>query len=259
MKQINTYDEISGLISVYLRKGVHTNTFLTPDVYKAEIAAGSLYAHQWQGGLLILRKRQDFYRLNYYINDLASLPDYLPEKATVIEIPLRPGSGTEDIDYWQRQGFNKLMSRLRLVRPGGLEAGSAGLYNIKKAAKEEIPELGSLLESCFNPLTGCLPTTAQLKQDIESGLVFTAQDDKGISGLLRISLGMAAAEIRQLVVREDRRGRGIARALLLHYLKETQYKKSLVWTGQENINAIRLYEGCGYKPDGWTSIILLKD
>jgi N-acetylglutamate synthase-like GNAT family acetyltransferase len=261
MKQIKNYCEVSPLVSAQFRKGVRTNNFLSVEAYQAEIAQGSLYTHVWQGGLVFLRRRRGYWQLNFYLNDLSAPLDTDLNGIIVVEIPVRPKDLADDLlNYWKRQGFVHRFDRLRFIRPAGQ---AIDVFNsdikVKKAEPSDCSALLDLMSECFDPITGCIPTQAELIGDINRDNVFCAKDMKAkICGLLHITRAASYTEIRHLAVREDMRGKHISRQLFSYYMNSTDFKKSLVWTSNKNSSAIRFYQSCGYTTDGWTSSVLVK-
>ena len=111
----------------------------------------------------------------------------------------------------------------------------------------------ALLRSCFDPFTGCLPTPWELEEDFRQNRLLTAGDQ----GILRFS-GGRTAELRHLAVAQASRGRGIGRDLVARFNVCTAGRRALVWTGADNTAALHLYETAGFRPDGWSSLVLIQ-
>lgn len=128
MESTLEFETLSRLIAAQLTRGLSTNSFLPPETYRQEIQAGTLMHHAWPGGLLMLRKRQGFQILNFYLQqtqlDTPLEPKIDIPSQTVLELPIRPGKQEEAdrvLAFWHSQGFSNFLKRIRLVRmPTGI-------------------------------------------------------------------------------------------------------------------------------------------
>ena len=113
MKQIQSYEELSPLLSAQLKRGVMTNTALTQEDWRREIAGGTLWAEGWDGGLILLRRREGYARLNFYLQELALPAGLNWEGPTVMEIAARPRDEAlaAAVEFWKGQGFKELFRR----------------------------------------------------------------------------------------------------------------------------------------------------
>ena len=247
METVRDFAALSAAITACLRPGVDTNCTLKAEALRREIAAGTLLAHRWPGGLLLLRRRPGRYILSYYRTDPAAALDVPLPGPAVVEIPLRPGAQA-DAAWWEAQGFVPLLRRVRLVRPPLPEAPELPPSEAVSVAPEAAL---ALLERCFDPLSGCLPTREELAEDLAGGRLLWAEE----GALLRFSPG-PPAELRHLAAAEEVRGRGLARKLVDRFNRLTAGRRALVWTGEDNAAALHLYESAGFRRDGWRSLVL---
>ena len=67
MKQVKSYEALAPLLSAQLRRGVVTNCALSAGDWQREIESGSLYTQDWEGGLLLLRRREGHALLQFYL------------------------------------------------------------------------------------------------------------------------------------------------------------------------------------------------
>ena len=250
MEIVREFETLSSAVTACLRAGAETNCTLQAADFRREIAAGTLLSHQWAGGLLLLRQRPGHVIVNFYRTGPAPLHVSLPGPA-VVELPLRPGAEA-DTDWWEALGFRPLLRRLRLARPA-LRPGQACPMTLELPSITAAEAL-ALLESCFDPLTGCLPALEELEEDLRQNGLLT----EGGVGVLRFENGRTV-KIRHLAVAAEVRGRGIARTLVGRFNERTGDRRALVWTGEENWPARRVYEGAGFAADGWRSLVLGAD
>ena len=132
MRKINDFSEISPLVFSHMKPGVITNHIMSADEYHGEIASGTLYAYEWDGGLLFLRERTAHHHMTFYINDMQKLPGCSLPPDTFTEIVAKPTMDTQDvISYWQKAGLKADHKRIRLARPLG-HAGKRMVWHRQK-------------------------------------------------------------------------------------------------------------------------------
>jgi GNAT superfamily N-acetyltransferase len=249
MQKIETYDQLAPLLRQQLRPGLVTNVVLSQEEFCGEIAAGSLYVWEFPGGLLLLRQRRTHQCLSFYLQKGAELPNLTFQRPTVLEIAFRDrDKALQEVGKrWEAQGFTLEFSRQRMTRKAGLEL-LPGPLSAHLATLEELPELQTLLETCFDPMTGCIPTRDQLKEAIQAGECFYFA-----GGLLHMTRRPYGTELRHLAVAASRRRQGAAQSLFYAYQSGTGNGTSRVWVRKDNSPALKFYSKNGYEADGWTS------
>ena len=255
MRQIGDFGEISRLVTAHMKPGVFTNNFITSDQYRAEISSGTLYAHEWDGGLLFLRKRDGWHLLTFYVHDVEAAPGVELPPDTVTEIAQKPGGAASiAVGFWEQAGLNPEFERIRMARSAGSESvpGDHTAHIVREA---DFDGVLALLNGSFDPSTGCLPTETELRDDIMQGNVLCVKDST-VCGVLRTVTRSASVEIRQLAVREDMRGRGVAKSLVQAFVERYGDKKSTVWLIDGNAPALHVYTSAGFALDGWKSTVL---
>lgn len=253
--QIDAYSRLLPLLTAQLKPGVITNTLLKKEDYLREIQAGTLFAEEFPGGLLLFLRRGNHQRLYFYLQKEAKLPPISPQLPTVLEIASRPkDEALRDSEaLWERIGFRPLFSRQRMTRPSDdFSLPASGSLSARQAGTDELSALAQLLEECFDPLTGCLPTREELLDDLQEGNVFSLP-----GGILHMKKIPGGTELRHLAVQENLRRQGAAQALFRAYLEHTEAQQSRVWVRTDNLPALRFYEKNGYTCDGWTSKVFL--
>lgn len=263
MKRVKSYEALAPLLGAQLRRGVVTNCALGAEDWRRELAAGSVYAQDWEGGLLLLRRRGDHFLLYFYLQEGAAPPDGLDwEGPTVLEIAARPRDEglLRSVELWRERGFQTLFHRERLTLPGNTRTSPGdGALEARMAGPADAAELWALLQDSFDPLTGCLPTREELAADVEAGnVVCLAGRSEGVAGVLHIAPGRGSTQLRHLAVDESCRRQGGAQAMLACYLERTGFAKSLVWVRVDNQPGRSFYLKNGYAPDGWGSAVLYR-
>lgn len=256
MTRVERYETLAPRLSAQLRPGVRTNAFASEEEYRREIAAGTLWMEETADSLLLLRDRGDFQRLNFYLHGDASLPAF--EKTTVTEIACRPrDTGLIELAAsLEARGWQAAFRRSRLSRPKDTEA-EQGRVPVRVAGERDFDEALALFRSAFDPLTGCLPTEAELLEILRRGELLVADAPEGIAALLHFGAVKTGSELRHLATRADCRRRGAAQALVPLYMERTGGARSVVWVRQGNAAAEAFYRKNQYAPDGWTSTVLV--
>lgn len=254
MKKIEDLQAVNDLIAACLKPGVATNCVLTGEDWRRELAAGTLRACQWPGGVLFFRQRDGFWRLSYYVTDSSAAPEMdWPEEDVVMETVLRPRDGAGLSDYWTSLGFVPLFRRLRLKRPGG---ETEALPPPPAVTAEEAADL---LARCFDRRTACLPHREALAAACAAGEILTRRDAAGrLTALLHAAPGRTGTELRHLAVEEDCRGTGLAGDLTAEFVRRFGARNATVWVREDFPQARHIYEKNGFAPDGWTAIVWLK-
>lgn len=256
MKKVTDYEQISSLITKYMKPNMETNCFLTAEDYKNEIARDGLYTGNWPGGLLIFRQRADFFRGNYYITNTDKLPSFEWPETTIMEIVFRPGSSRKILDYWKSLGFEQIFERMRMTRLPQAEGGALDLQ-IPPVTADEAEDI---LNESFDYRTACLPERKEIEAEAAEGKFLSRRTETGeLAALLRVSSKKAHAEIRQLCVRNQFRGQGLAEQLTEEFSARFGSKKCQVWVRKDYEAPRRIYENNGFTSDGWTSSVIIKN
>lgn len=256
MEQVKTFDEISKAIKEHFKVGVITNCFITEEEYKKEIQNKTLYIINKTNYLIILREREEHYKLNYYINQKEKI-EIKTEKPIVVEIIKRPNDKKfeEIVKTFTDSDFTKILERERYTLENVENVENKYSHKTEMCKKEESEEIIKTLKNNFDKHTGCIPTEEELKKEIEKQNIYCIKKQNEIAGILHKKENKAYTEIKHLAVNEKYRKQGIADELIKK-LKE-QSRKITVWTGKENKAAQKTYEKTGFKKDGWTSIVLI--
>lgn len=256
MNKIDSLQTLSALITPQLKRGLITNAPLSTDAFKSDVEAGTLYALEKSDALLLFKRRGDFDRLSFYLQQGATLNGFQPQNTTVAEIPYR----AKDIALKDSQilfesiGFTRVLERRRLaLQPTHIEATCP--LDITDAAMQHFAQILKLLGDGFSPLTGCLPTEKELKADIAAGNVLIALDGKEIAGVLHISRTPRTTEYRHVLTSPAYRRRGIMQSLLAHDINKALSAKYMLWVAADNTPALHLYQKLGFMPDGWNSAV----
>ena len=261
-------DELSALMSAKLKKGVFTNSSMTAAEYLEDDP--SLEAAASDGALLIFRHRPDFMLMNYYVQQDCQCI-VIPESSSdtlVCETAFRPkdeAAASRAMTLLADAGFKSALERIRLSRSEcrRSDAGEASVEDNDTCGF--LPSAAVFLRENFNPLTGCIPPENVLSKD-----KFAIVRRRGeIAGMLHFSVGRSFWEIRHLAVAPDLRGMGLAAQLLAAAQDEADrisqhdtanaHLRCRVWTGADNLPAIKFYEKHGFTADAYRSKVLIRN
>ncbi len=250
LTRVESYQEVARAVNALLLQGGPTNGLPDRDRLEREIAQGTLFLQEDHRGVLLLRRREDWDHLTFFLRKGGNLRGWKPERSTVVELPFRResdpmGGVAEDL---QAMGFRQILKRIRYTRKG-----QEGVTFPERNA-EAVGESYGLLCSSFSPLTGCLPSREEWEALCIAGQILSVS-----GGVLHYQGKGKVTELRHLAVAEECRRQGIGRALTGAYLNRCGAGLSRVWTGEDNEAAQRLYKSFGYEKDGWTSRVYYYD
>ncbi|MCI8284732.1 MAG: GNAT family N-acetyltransferase [Firmicutes bacterium] len=257
MKKVTDYEQISALITKYMTAKTETNSSLIADDYREEISQGNLYVQNWNSGLLIFRQRKDFFRGNYYvILDTDRKPNIEWPETTIMEIVFRPGRSRYILDYWKDMGFEQIFERMRMTRLPETDISTLD-SQIPSVTADEAEDI---LNECFDYRTACLPERKEIEADAEESRFLSRRSDEGdLSAMLRVSSKKSYYEIRQLCVRNQFRGSGLADQLTQEFTQRFGDKKCRVWVRKDFKETRKMYEKNGFTSDGWTSSVIIRN
>ena len=256
MKKVESYSEVSAAIMRHFGRTTVTNCFIDRESYDREIAAGTLFTEENDGGLYIFREREGFRILNFYLSapdaELVDIPS-----DTVCEIAYRDrDEGLKTVSKrMQEAGFEYRFTRVRLARIA--EPSDRHDEHISPAEAKDADEALALIKRAFDNKTGCIPTDDAFRADIVAGHVLVYRDG-GIIGLVHFNEEKNSSDIRHVAVDENHRGEGIASRLVGEYIAGRD-KRCRVWAREDYISARRVYEKNGYDTDGTKSDVLIKN
>lgn len=254
MVKINNFEELNKLISMHLKRGVFTNCFISKEEYEEEIKNETLFYHAYDGGLLIFRKMDGYYKMNFYIVNPEIDLDINFNDIVVTEIVCKPEFDCcKIIELFNKNGMSLKLKRVRLSNENNnINIESS---NVEKANLKDYEKIIKLLRENFDKYIGCIPSEQNLKLDIAKGNFYCYEGNEEILGILHID---NKANIKHLAVDGNYRGKGIAKMLLSKYLQDVGNCKKYVWTGENNEAAKNTYFSMGYKLDGYVSYVLMR-
>ena len=190
----------------------------------------------------------------------------------------------ETVEYLADCGFEEILNRVHLSNPAGArdenseavsnvayvkaaneeEENNKFEFYVKKSTAEDAAAIRPLLDSSFNPITGCLPENDELYADAAAGnilMLFVDNDSRHPAavpcGILHYRTSKKSAEIKHLAFAPQMRGKGLSSMLINTFLDECKDLKTTVWTGHGNAAALNAYKDCGFTEDGRRSSVMI--
>ncbi len=277
MERITSYEQLKELAAGALKPGVLTNTALCGRDFAPYIDAGLACCEAGSYGLLIVRDKGPHNYVNFYLSagknagaeELSDMVRALPlPPKCLLEVAYRD----RDVqlkalaEAFRGQGFEKVLGRIRYVRPAGpevpepepvpLEPGTAARF-IEGADcdKEDMLAAIDFISSNFSRLTGCWPVPGEMRFD----RWLEIKDDAGICALLHCQTDGQMPNVRHMAVREDCRGRRLTSKLLSRFCASLAGSRAMVWVKEHDEPAMRAYSKYGFAPDGRESGVLYRE
>ncbi len=247
-----------------------TNSYMLPDEMIEHIRKGSLFYLEQDNGLVLLLKKEGFYRIYYYLRDLNTEIKLHSDQALVQELIYRgPDHFPEsEVNFWIKNGFQKYLQRDNYclnanclnqdaLRSSLVELEIRSLYEMK-----EIDRADHLIRTYLDRYTGDILTKRELK-------IFGEQDDligiflKGnLAGVLQAEFKNNVYWLGHMVVDQAHRGLNLSTHLLKAYLArglELNCRQFQLWVIYDNSPALGLYHKYGFKFLNKSTISLLKN
>lgn len=256
MEQIKSFEQYR-LLTAEARHlpDLCTNWYFLPDVARGKIAAGILFFEEVSGGLLLLEREAGFFRL-YFFLDAKAHPGHieLPAPGVAELVYQNQMTSTQETQaaLLQEMGFSLGRESGRMTCQGD-QALDGNCESVAAAScKEDVSAISRLIRSTFDPRYAFISSEEQTLLDLQAGKIFIIRDKDALSGVLYSDVSKGVASIRQLVVSEAFRNRGLGGQLLSFYHKTYREKvKSFAhWVDLKNSAAIRFYQKYGYTLDG---------
>lgn len=268
LQKVESFSRYQEIVDIYGKRGCATNDYIQREVADL-IAHDSLYEYCGQKNVFLLVKKDGFWRVYYYLNDLDEILS-LDWEVLETEILFRGSLGepADEVAYLERCGF-----RRHLVRDQ-----YAGIYKDLQPAKvnEEIVVQPAqtlidvegafeLFNQSFDKYSGDYVSPKVYERLLTRGSVLLAchrhDDESRFLGALHQTVENNVAWVSHLAVRESARGHHVGQALLDAFVernKLTDKSRYMLWVQHQNEAAVRLYGKKGFKYVGKSSLSMIK-
>lgn len=235
VEKFNSIEELEILKSY---EGSITNDYMNTSLYEANISR--LYYIKGEANFYVLIKREGYYKLYYYINDINEKFD---AKGTFVSEVV----SKEMDETLENMGFELHMTRVRL------RLTHKEPYESKRVKYIDDAEFIYEALQSFDEYSGERLDLDEINERIEKKL-FIGIDG---AGFIEFSTDAFKDAIEHFYIDPAKRGEGLGSEILRHYLGCVSKKKRVnVWT-DEGSRAIKLYHKHGFKEDGLKSYVYI--
>ncbi len=284
MKRVDNSRLLFECMLEYRKKSMLTNCFWDFARTEEEVHKKTLFMQELPNGLCLFCKREEFFLLYYFLESSyaneANILDFegLFIEPIIVEVigkkvgKMQIENYQKNLAIWAKQGFDKILTRQRFKRNftllPTLQPMLRGLKEQEECSQRENPlpmierysqerekEILMFLKGQFDLYTGCIPSGLHLQDGENMDIVYGISNNQKMIGLLHIRQEGKNSEIRHLAVEKTHQNQGLASALLAHFVSSTQSLSCVVWTGQENKIAQKLYQHFGFCEDGYESTV----
>ncbi len=265
MNQIKDYIEFSFLVMKHLRKGVFTNCFLSKEEVLEYIELDNFKYISENNYLIFVREFDNRIFINFYLNDYTNSDDFFNylknfSKPVVFELPFKNSNESIIEDFEKKileNGFVKIQDRIKLIRKPDEEAINSDLLNdnyvFKFVEENYYDELLNLFDSSFDEFYGCIPTKEMIKKDILDNNIFGCISENKLIGMIRFFKKDGEITIKHLAIKSEYRHQKIGKLLVAKFIEKYNDNKIIVWTGNTNESAKKVYIANGFCIDQYSS------
>ena len=268
LKKVESFSRYQAIVDLYGQRGCASNDYIQREAANL-IAHDALYEYCGERNVFLLVKKDGFWRVYFYLNDLDEILS-LEGEVLETEILFRGSLGepADVVAYLERCGF-----RRHLVRDQ-----YAGIYKDLLPARvnddiviQPAPTLAGvqgafdLFNQSFDRYSGDYVSPEVYEGLLASGSVLLAwhrhDDESRILGALHQTVENNVAWISHLAVKDSARGQHVGQVLLDAFVERnmvTEKSRYMLWVQHQNTAAVRLYEKKGFRYLGKSSLSLIK-
>ena len=169
MDQIKDLSFLNKLVNKFSLKGTNTNNYFLLDKYKKNIEEQKLFYVNSDSNACLVEKRNDYYKLYYFINKFCEFINLNFDKPAVMEILYRGETNKPDqvFNYWTLQGFKRYLTRDLLISDSESikkpSISSKGNYIKVADSEEEMHYAKYLIDKTFDKYTGDILTLDEIR------------------------------------------------------------------------------------------------
>lgn len=268
LKKVESFSRYQEIADLYKQRGCASNDYIQREAADL-IAHDSLYEYCGEKNVFLLVKKDDFWRLFFYLNDFEEI---LTLEGEVLETEIlfrnNLGEPSDVVAYLERCGFKRHLVRDQfagiykdllhdwvndeiLVQPAQTLAGVQCAFE--------------LFNQSFDKYSGDYVSPEVYERLLTTGSVLLAwnryEGKSKFLGALHQTVENNVAWISHLAVMESARGRHVGQALLDAFVKlnmVTEKSRYMLWVQHENEAAVSMYEKKGFKYVGKSSLSMIK-
>lgn len=265
--KIESYSRYQEIVGMYGQRDCLSNDYLQNDAADL-ISTGHLYEVCGSKNAFLLVKKNGFWRLYYYLNDLQERLILIDEVMTT-EILFRRALGepADQISYLEGCGFQRHLVRdqYSAMYKDMMPAVDNEQIVIRPAdTLQEIQCAFNLFNNSFDKFTGDYIPSEEYYDLLTTGSVLMAWDQESKAtflGALHQTVNSNVAWVSHLAVVKESRGKHIGKALLDTFVeinKRNEKTRYCLWVQHQNEVAVALYSQKGFKHNGKSSLSMIK-
>lgn len=267
MKAVSDINHLNEIVEKYFIRHTLTNSYVLIDEYKEYIQQQRLFYIANENNLILLIRKNGFYRLYYYINNINEHMLLDVSEPIVMEILYRGEKDVphEAMKYWQNSGFKEHLTRDLMVasfQQLNMPSKVAEGVTLKHAStQEEITFTRDLLIKSLDAYTGDILTIEEVEQFAENKNIICAYCEDKPAGALQFEIKNKVVWLGHIVVDSGYRGKGIANELVRKYITDNASQPNTryhLWVIRNNEGAVHLYRKFGFKYGNRSTVSMLK-
>lgn len=267
MKKIETFLRYQEIVDKYGQKGSISNDYIQREAADL-IIHDLLYEYCGEKNAFVLVKKDGFWRVYYYLNDLEevlTVPDTLETEILFRGVQ---GEPTEVVAYLEQCGFKRHLVRDQYAAMyKDLQAAASNEEIIVQPAQTLIGVQGAfdLFNQAFDKYSGDYISPALYGALLASHNVLLAwrkeEGEAQFLGALHQTVENNVAWVSHVAVKEAARGHHVGQALVDAFVERnmvTEKSRYMLWVQHQNEPAVKMYEKKGFKYVGKSSLSMIK-
>lgn len=260
---IATPETIDWIFKSVYRKGTVSNSCLLPAAFKELAEKGNLRCALDEENAYLFVQEPKALRLYYFINDLNRIPDFESDSPLMAEVLFRGVEGAypaEEASFLEKSGFQPNLIRDQYnCRLSDVPAWAA---NVRFASnQEEVLYALALFHEAFDSYSGDYIPDSEAGALLEEKRILVAEHDGKLAGAIHVEDRSKVFWIAHVCVSTEFRGCHVGKSLVESYLAlghERGLNRFALWVQRQNLPAVRMYEGFGFKFTNKSSLSLIK-
>ena len=250
--KVETFSRYQEIVKQYGGKECMSNDYIQWEVEDL-VVHNALYECCGEKNAFILVKKDEFWRLYYYLNDPSEIL-YLDEEM-VTEILFRGSKGEPSniVDYLEQCGFVRNIVRDQyFAKYVSLSQSSIipGLRIDEVSTLEDAEWAINLFNKSFDKWSGDYIPISQAFFLLQDKAILIAKDmnDEKL-GALHLEKKLGVTYLNHVVVLENIRGRGVGLGLVDAFIEKGHTDESsryMLWVQRQNAQAVNLYKKKGF-------------
>lgn len=256
MEKINHIEDLDYIFDNYFLKKTQTNNYVLAESYYKLINTNKLYWIKGESNAYLFEKKDSFYQLYFFINDLEENFNFLITEPIVMEVVYRTSFGkpNEIINYWLKSNFKEHLTRDNLSitsnKVNNIDIKNNAVFLKYADSEEEGLKVKNLFDTNLDKYTGDMLSQEEINTFINNKNIICAYLNNQFCGALQFEIKNNIVWLGHIVTDKKYRGNGIANLLVKKYIDDniilntiTRYQ---LWVINDNFAAKSLYDKFGF-------------